>query len=134
MSNLTNPVFLVSIVCVFFALLFGGILFNMYRTAKKGRDNYAQAVPASAKILKIGKSYTSRNYGTVDVKLTIEVIPPAGPTYELSTTWFVEPASISKLKEGDTYKIKIDPKDPKKVYSAEDWAQAMGQESLGAED
>jgi hypothetical protein len=131
---MSNPLFLVALVCGFFVLLIGGLFYNMYRTAKKGRDNYARAVPASAKIVKIGKSYTSRNFGTVDVKLTIEVIPPAGPSYELSTTWFVEPASISKLKEGETYKIKIDPKDPKKVYSAEDWAQAMGQESEGAED
>ena len=102
----------------------------MYRTAKKGRNRVAKAIPAKARIIKIGHSSSSANYGTVLVHLTFEVMPTNGSPYELDTEWSVEPASVSKLEEGKILNIKIDPKNPKTIFSAESWAQAMGQESV----
>jgi hypothetical protein len=138
--NLLDPFTLTAIISGA-ALLFVIWLYGMYRTAHKERDGFASATPASARLVKIGRSYgsgstfrNSGNYGDVIVQLTFEVAPPSGPPYELTTEWSVEPASVSKLQEGQTFKIRIDAGNPKKIYSGETWAQAIGQEPIGPED
>jgi len=124
------PLQIIALVCGITTLILVIVFYGMYRTAKKGRDQVAKAVPAKARIVKIGHSSTSKNYGDVLVHLTFEVMPANGTPYELATEWAVEPASISKLEEGKILKIKIDPKNPKIIFSSESWARALGQEPI----
>jgi hypothetical protein len=126
----TFPTQIIALTCGITALFLVVAFYGMYRTAKKRRNQVAKALPATARIIKIGHSSSSANYGTVLVHLTFEVMPTNGASYELVTEWFVEPASVSKLEEGKILNIKIDPKNPKTIYSAEAWAKAMGQESV----
>ena len=126
----TFPLQITALICGITALFLVIAFYMMYRTAKKGRNRVAKAIPATAKIIKIGHSSSSANYGTVLVHLTFEVMPTSGSPYELDTEWSVEPASVSKLVEGKILNIKIDPKNPKTIFSSESWAQAMGQEPV----
>jgi hypothetical protein len=102
--------------------------YGMYRSTKKAKQDYAQATPALAKITAVGDSSVSENYGDVTVDLTLEITPPSGAPYPLTVTWAVKPASIAKLKEGETLKIKIDPKHPQKVFSAEKWLDSLNRD------
>ncbi len=115
------------LIVVFIALVFGLLILGAYLSARKRRARFANAVPAQARVIKVGKSYDSGTYGGYDVDLVLEIIPPAGAPYQLSTTWSVEPLAMPKLKEGQTLSIKIDVGDPKKIYSAEEWAWALDQ-------
>ncbi len=98
-----------------------------YLSGLKRRDDFRRATPATARILKVGKSYDSGTYGGYDVDLVLEVLPANAAPYELKTTWSVEPLAVSKLKQGDSLAIRISSKDPQKIYSAVDWAWSFYQ-------
>ncbi len=128
MLLLTDPsasVLLIGGICALATLLVGMAFYRMYLDARKTRENIAKGIPATATVLHVGSSDASSD--GIDVNLTLEVMPPGGAPYKLHTTWSVEPVSVSKIQPGCTVAIKIDAHDPKKVYSAEDWAWAMGQ-------
>ncbi len=126
----TFPLQIIALICGITTLFLVIALYGMYRTAKKGRDQFAKALPAKARIIKIGHSSSSATYGDVLVHLTFEVMPPSGSPYELATECSIEPASVSKLEEGKVLNIKIDPKNPKVIFSSESWARALGQEPV----
>ena len=120
-----NPMILTTSLCGVGLLAISILFYGMYRNAKKERDAIAQAIPATAKVIHIGHSESSA--GGVDVNLTFEVMPPNGSPYRVKTIWSVEPLSVSKIQEGCIVALKIDAKDPQKLYSAENWAWALGQ-------
>ncbi len=101
---------------------------GMFRTAQKGRRAYAKALPATARVLKIGDSVGGAAYDNVDVDLSLEVEPPAGAPYKVLTTWSVEPAALSRIRVGSTLAVRIDADHPSKIYSAEIWAQSIDAE------
>jgi len=106
-------------------VFFAGIgLYGMYRTAKKDRNKVASAIPATAKVISVGDSDFSS--GGIDVVVILEVTPPNGLPYQVTNNWSVEPLSISKIQEGCTLAVKIDTKNPKIIYPAEDWAWGNG--------
>jgi len=111
--------------CGGFALFVVLAFYRMSRVAKKETDAIAHGIPATATVVHVGHSESSS--GGVDVNLTFEVMPPNAAPYKVKTIWSVEPLSVSKIQEGCTVALKIDAKDPQKLYSAEDWAWALGQ-------
>lgn len=113
------------LVCGLFVVVFGLLLFGMYRSAQKDRNAVAEGIPATIRVLKVGQSETSRNYGTVSVNLSFEVVPPNGAVYQLMQVWDVDPASLDKIKEGNSLPIKIDARNPKKVYSVEPGVRSL---------
>jgi len=113
-----------SLVCGLFVVIFGLLLFGMYRDAQKEKTGKAEGLPATAKVLKVGQSETSRNYGTVTVNLALEITPPSGLPYTLKQVWDVDPASIANIQEGRTLSIKVDARDPRRIYSTEPWARS----------
>jgi len=129
MSDLLfNPAILTALICGFFLLIVVILFYGMYRTTKNAKRSFAAATPASAKILTIGESSASAHYGDVIVDLILEITPPAGQPYQESVSWSVQPASVSKLKEGLPLKIRIDNKNHKKIYSAEKWLSSLNTE------
>ncbi len=113
-----------AILAVIFLAVF--LLFrSMARSAQKARDDFARAAPATAQVLQVGHSSSASSYGTVDVELTFEVHPSFGEPYRVRTTWAVDPAAVSKIQPGQTVAVRIHPQDPKKIYSAEAWAQSL---------
>jgi hypothetical protein len=94
--------------------------FWLYITARNERRQRKRAIKASAKIIKIGHSRNTRD-GDVIVYLTLEVTPPNGTPYMIDTDWFLGAAAIPKVEVGRIVAVKIDAKDPKKIYSAERW-------------
>ena len=108
-----------------FVLAAGIGFYGMYRTTKKGRSKVASAIPATAKVIQVGDSDISS--GGIDVELTLEVTPPNGAPYQVINNWSVEPLSISKVQAGSILAVKIDAKNPKIIYSAENWAWGNGQ-------
>ncbi len=112
-------------ICILAALLVGLAFYHMYLDAQKARQAVDRAIPATARVLRVGASDASSD--GIDVDLTFEVTPPFGEPYKVKAAWSVEPLAISKLQEGSTLAVKIDAKDPWKIYSAENWAWAIGQ-------
>jgi len=120
-----NPTIWISFIVAGFFLFVVIAFYQMSRDAKKETDAIARGIPASAKVVHLGHSESSD--GGVDVNVTFEVLPPNGSPYKVKTIWSVEPLSVSKIQEGCTVALKIDANDPQKLYSAEDWAWALGQ-------
>jgi len=120
-----NPGVIIALVCAGVAVLIFLIFYTLYLNAKKSKEAIDQGIPATAKVLKVGHSESSG--GGVDVNLTLEVMPPSGLPYTVTTVWTVEPLSISKIQEGSTVAIKINAKDHKEIYSMETWVWALGQ-------
>ncbi len=100
------------------------LFYGMYRTAKKDRDHYANAIPATARVISVDDSDVSS--GGIDLELTLEVTPPNGIPYQVSSNWSVEPLSISKIQAGSILPVKIDVKNPKIIYPVDDWAWGYG--------
>lgn len=122
---MTDPLTIIALFVGLFLVIVVILVYGMYRTASKGRGDFARAIPASARITRVGESYNSANYGTVVVKLTVEVTPPQGAPFEQTQSWAIQPASVSQLQAGRTIAIRIDTRNPQKIYSAEDWAETM---------
>lgn len=123
MSSLIVGIIIIILALV--ALLVVPIFRGMARTARKAHDDFARAIPATAKVLHLHDSLNADGYDTVDVTVTFEVVPPMGKPYPVKTIWSVDPASVSKIQEGNAVSIRIDPDDHRKIYSAEPWAQSL---------
>ncbi len=113
-------------ICVLVVIAVGAVLYFLYRSAKKTNENMAQAVPATATVTRVVDSASGgRNNGGVDIEMVLNVRSPNGSPYETRTSWTVEPAAISKVQEGCSVAVKIDHKDPKRIYPAEEWAEFL---------
>src|SRR5512141_1591234 len=100
------------------------IAINVLNTsAKKSRDAFARAVPAVARVLRVGKATTSRSYRGVVIDLLIQVHVSGTEPYELNTMWAVDTPDVAKTQVGQTFAIKVDPQDHNKIYSDETWAR-----------
>lgn len=112
----------------FFILLTIVLLILDYLGKVGKKNNYVRAVPASAKIIKVGRSMGNGTYGGLIVNITLEVIPTDAAPYQVKNVWCLEPLALAKVKAGDSVAIRIDPKHPKEVYSAELWAWNLGKQ------
>ena len=99
--------------------LVGLFFFGFYLIAQADRKRRKQAVKASAQIVQVGHSRSSEKYGDIVVDLSLEITPPNGVPYQSKVKWRVKPASASKVQVGSSLAIKIDPKNPQSIYSAE---------------
>lgn len=81
------------------------------------------AVPAKAKVVAVGRSWTQKNRGSVMIRLRLEVYPPEGEPYQVRATWEVDPASIPKVQEGQTVAVKIDRENSQIIFPRVSWAQ-----------
>lgn len=94
--------------------------------ARHNRESFARSVPAVARVLKMGRSTSSRSYRAVIVDLLIQIHRSGVEPYELGTMWSVQHDSVQKVQPGQTFAIKIDPENPARIYSGEMWAQSLG--------
>jgi hypothetical protein len=92
------------------------------------RNNYARAIPASAKIIKMGRWFDNGTYGGRIVNITLEVIPTDAAPYQVKNIWCLEALALPKVKPGDTIAVRIDPKHPQEIFSAETWAWNLGRQ------
>jgi len=111
-------------ICLLVVVAVGALLFLLYRSAKKTNENIAQVATATVTRL-VDSASGGRNYGGVDIEMVLNVRPPNGLPYETRTSWAVEPAMLSKVQEGCTVVVKIDSKDPKRIYPVEEWAEFL---------
>ncbi len=102
-----------------------GAFYSMYWTARNDRNKRKQAVKATARIARVGHSRNSTKYGLVLVHLTLEVTPPNGLPYNVDTEWWIKPASTPMVEVGRTVAVKIDHKNPNRIYSGESWASDL---------
>ncbi len=83
-----------------------------------------QAIPgATAKVIALGNSYTSRTYGTMSVGLRLEITPPFGEPYQIISVWEIQPAHVAEVQVGKTIPVKVDAKNPKIIYPDVPWAE-----------
>ena len=99
-------------------------VFARSRTADKAlAARMAQARPgATAKVIELGSSYTSRTYGDVSVAMRLEVMPAFGPSYETISVWQVQPVHVTEVQVGKTLPVKVDTQNPKIIYPDVPWA------------
>jgi hypothetical protein len=98
----------------------------LHESARRQRESFARSVPGVARVLKVGNSTASRSYRAMVIDLLIQVHRPGVLAYELSTIWSVEYSALPRVQVGQTFAIKVDPLDPKKIYSGETWAHSLG--------
>lgn len=99
---------------------------HLRERALQERERFERAIPGMARVLKIGNTTPSRSYGTILMDLLIQVHRNGVEPYELSMIWSVEPGAVSKMRVGETFAVKVDPLDRRKVYSGETWAHSLG--------
>jgi hypothetical protein len=99
-----------------------GLFMWVRRRAAKRSVSIARATLATAKVISVGRSFTSSTGGSVNVELTLEVVPPNGIPFQNTSRWYIEPMAMSKVQEGTTLAVKIDADNPSKIYSGETWA------------
>ena len=106
-------------------IVLGIVLFvrKMKRDNAKLQTRIAQATPAEARVVQVGRSLDQKNQGTVNVRLRLEVTPKDRPRYQTTVTWDVETASIPKVQEGKQVPVKMDVENPKIVYPRVGWAE-----------
>lgn len=112
-------------------LLLGGYVFLKYRSLENSKgllarekqaeheSRFNKALPAMAQVVS-QESKTSE--GRTIVHLVLNVLPPAGTNYVISTDWQVEQAALPNLVPGSEVAVKIDTDDPKRVYPNVSWA------------
>lgn len=83
----------------------------------------AQATPAEAKVIQVGRSLDQKNQGTVNIRLRLEVTAPDRPPYQTTVTWDVQTASVPKVQEGKQVPVKIDLENSALVYPRVGWAE-----------
>ncbi len=130
------PAYIYVAIALVLVLMLGGlalIFYRLYRVAQQGQEAFARAVPATATVLSIGDSSTANGYGGVDVELRLQIMPFGRSPYKVRTVWSVEPAALSKIQPGSTVAIKIDRDHPRKIYSAEEWAESLDAPHAGAD-
>jgi len=103
--------------------------------SKEYDNRLKQAVPgASAKIIELGSSYTSRNYGTMSVAMRMEVTPAFGQPYQTISVWEIEPVHASEMQVGKSFPVKVDAKNPKIIFPDLRWAQQLGTTESNEDD
>ena len=106
-------------------VLVGIFLFRSYSRTRSDRERRRQSIKTSAKILEVGHSRASEKNNDIVVDLTLEITAPDGIAHQSKVRWRVEPASAFKVQAGNNLAIKIDPKNPELIYSAEKGIQDM---------
>jgi len=92
--------------------------------SKEYDNRLKQALPgASAKVIELGSSYSSRNYGTMSVAMRLEVTPAFGQPYETISVWEIEPVHATEIQVGKSFPVKVDAKNPKIIFPDLPWAQ-----------
>jgi hypothetical protein len=93
------------------------------RTEKALAGRMAQARPgAMAKVIELGSSYASRNYGDVSVAMRLEVVPAFGPAYQTISVWQIQPIHVTEVQVGKSLPVKVDAQNPKIIYPDVPWA------------
>lgn len=97
----------------------------LFLSRKSSQDDaiIQQATPgAVAKVIEVGASSVSRNYGDMSVALRLEVTPAYGQPYETISVWEIQPAQVNQVQVGQSVPIKVDVKNPKIIYPDVPWA------------
>jgi hypothetical protein len=64
--------------------------------------------------------------GLARLRLVLQVTPAGGEPYQATTTWLVEQAALANVQPGQDLTVKIDPRDPRRIYPAAPWARYPG--------
>jgi hypothetical protein len=94
---------------------------NLSKWAKQNRMNQASARPARAKIISVSQGLHGGDVSKM-IFFTFEVNDGKGAPYTASAGWFVDVLRLSKVQEGMEIDVKVDSRDPMKIYPAESWA------------
>ena len=78
-------------------------------------DRFRRAQFASAVIISVINS-TTISRSEMKVTLRLEVMPSEGEPYMQGTSWLINIADLSYLKQGETIQVKIDSEDPTLIY------------------
>jgi hypothetical protein len=83
--------------------------------------NTAAATPARATIVN-AESWSSEHSNRLNVKLVLDVQPPAGSVYRTETHWAVDYLAASRLQPGQSVDVRVNPAQPGLVYPGVPWA------------
>lgn len=103
----------------FFGAFFGGGI----RSDKEYANRLKQALPgASAKIIELGNSSTSKKYSNMSVAMRLEVTPASGQPYQTISVWEIKPVHASEMQVGNSFPVKVDVINPKIIFPDLPWA------------
>ncbi len=108
------------------ALIIMIVMNALYASSKRSRESFERARPATARVLQVGSSTTSRSYRGVVMELRIQIHVTGLEPYELDTLWAIDPSVSAKMQVGKTFAVKVDPEDHSKIYAGEGWARSLG--------
>lgn len=111
---------IIAIAAVFFFIIRGSV--KRSREIEKRAKN---GIPATGIIVN-SESFADKQSSRLTVQLTLDVQPPAGSVYRVTTGWSVDYISASQLQPGQSIAVRIDADDASIIYPDVAWAKYSG--------
>jgi hypothetical protein len=93
------------------------------KIAAEREERLKRATKAQATVVQLGKSSPRPKSGTTIVKLRLEIRPPQGEVYEVSTVWEVQQTHLPQIQPGQKVGVKIDVDNSEIIYPNVNWAE-----------
>lgn len=123
MENLLVVVMGIAAVLGLFFFVFWWLARGGKKIMAEREEKLKRATKAQATVVQLGKSSPRPKSGTTIVKLRLEVKPPQGEAYEVSTVWEVQQTHLPQVQPGQKVGVKIDAENAKMVYPNVNWAE-----------
>jgi hypothetical protein len=106
---------------------------NLGRQGTEAREQRAEADERAARgvwaqatvvnVLQMPRLLPGETPDAVKVDLRLEVLPPGGAKFLTLATWLVDTTALANVQAGATVPVKIDSRDPARVYPHVNWAR-----------
>jgi hypothetical protein len=128
--NTTSILILIAII-ILPATLVGFFIMRMNRSQLRySRDRiekfemgFRRTVDGTARVLQKNETISPAAHGIAKVELQLDVQVPEKAPYQLSTSWLVEVSSLDEIEPGKSLPVKVDAKDPLRIYPNVSWAR-----------
>jgi hypothetical protein len=100
---------------------------KLLRDASHHMENFElglrKTMNGSARVINKTEEINPQAKGIAKVDLQLEVQIPDKAPYQMATVWLVEVASLESAAPGKSIPVKVDAKDPARVYPNVPWAR-----------
>jgi preprotein translocase subunit YajC len=129
MNNISNPSLFIIILIPIIIIVF--LLLRMNRNRYHSTSGYVsefeggprRGLEGEASVISKKETIAPNAGNIAKVDLMVEVHLPGNAPYQVSTCWLVEVDSLDQLEPGKTLPVKVDPKQPIRVFPDVPWAR-----------
>jgi hypothetical protein len=122
-----SKLFIIGLIGVSLIVMYVSVMVVRGQKLKKRliQDTLASAISAQATVIRVehGRFTSGAVIRKLEMKLTLNVAPPNGSSYEAQTKWVVEETSIPQIQPQQVIPVKINRNHSDRVYPDVVWAE-----------